>query len=65
MKKENIFENFTHQYSLSKTLRFELIPTEETKRFLEKNEIIKKDAVIDESYHKAKPYFDSLHRVCR
>jgi len=62
MKKENIFENFTHQYSLSKTLRFELIPTEETKRFLEKNEIIKKDAVIDESYHKAKPYFDSLHR---
>ena len=60
--KHHIFKDFTHKYSLAKTLRFELIPTEETKRLLEKNEIIKKDAVIDESYHKAKPYFDSLHR---
>lgn len=61
-KQGSIFDKFTNQYQLSKTLRFELIPTEKTKEWLKKNQILEKDAVIDNSYNQAKPYFDVLHR---
>ena len=33
----SLFSDFTNQYPVSKTLRFELIPQGKTKEFLEKN----------------------------
>jgi hypothetical protein len=59
MKK--IFEKFTNQYELSKTLRFELKPIEKTKELLEKNQVFQKDKQVFENYQKTKKYFDKLH----
>lgn len=56
---KSIFENFTNLYALSKTLRFELKPTPETKSL---EEVIKKDKEIDDLYNEEmKPMFDKLH----
>lgn len=53
------FKEFTNQYELSKTLRFELRAEPETKSLVE---VIKKDKEIDQLYHKEmKPLFDDLH----
>lgn len=57
---KSIFDNFTKQYELLKTLRFELRPIGKTKDLL--GSIIKKDQTIKESYKQAKFYFDMLHR---
>jgi len=57
----SIFDQLTNQYSLSKTLRFELIPIGKTKEWIEKNKIISKDKQIKEKYEKTKPYFNRLH----
>ena len=61
-KEGNIFDTFTGKYQLSKTLRFELKPAEYTKKFLKEHKVFEKDEVIHESYLKAKPYFDQIHR---
>lgn len=61
-EKSGIFDAFTNQYALSKTLRFELRPSENTKNFLKEHKVFEKDKVIHESYIKAKPYFDQIHR---
>jgi len=58
----NIFEKFTNQYSLSKTLRFELKPIGKTQSLLEKNHIFEIDELIQKKYEATKPYFDRLHR---
>lgn len=64
---KNSFENFTNLYELSKTLRFELKPIEETKKLLKKTNLLGKtpiqvDQEIDELYHQEmKPMFDKLH----
>src|SRR3989338_6619288 len=59
---ENIFNQFTGKYSLSKTLRFELKPVGKTEDFLKINKVFEKDQTIDDSYNQAKFYFDSLHQ---
>ena len=59
---ENIFNQFTGKYSLSKTLRFELRPVEKTEDFLKTNKVFEKDQTIEDSYNQAKFYFDSLHQ---
>jgi hypothetical protein len=65
--KNSIFSEFTNLYSLTKTLRFELKPTEETKQLLAKtNNLgltpVQKDKDIDKLYHETmKPMFDELH----
>lgn len=59
---QSIWSNFTKQYPISKTLRFELKPIGKTAEWLEKNNIFKKDLNIDKSYKQAKFYFDKLHQ---
>lgn len=56
------FSQFTNQYSLSKTLRFELKPVGKTQKMLEDNNVFKTDEKIAESYKEAKKWFDLLHR---
>lgn len=58
----SIFNNFTQQYALSKTLRFELKPVGNTQRMLEEEKVFQKDEVIQKKYEQTKPYFDRLHR---
>lgn len=59
---KNIFKDFTNQYELSKTLRFELKPIGNTQKMLEENGVFKKDKEIAENYKEAKIWFDKLHR---
>jgi hypothetical protein len=60
MPKESIFSDFTNLYSLTKTLRFELIPDENTKKFL--SEIIPIDEKRAKYYKDSmKPMLDTLH----
>lgn len=64
----NIFLNFTEQYSLSKTLRFELKPIGATLENLKKQQgydpvlqTFLKDQEIEDAYQVIKPVFDALH----
>lgn len=58
----NNFEKFTNQYSLSKTLRFELRPVGNTKQMLENENVFKKDEIIYKKYEQTKPFIDRLHK---
>ena len=65
---KSLFDNFTQQYSLSKTLRFELRPVGKTLENmhaqLEYNKDLQtflKDQEIEDAYQKLKPLFDELH----
>ncbi len=59
---DSIWANFTNQYSLSKTLRFELRPIGNTGKMLEDANVFEKDRLIQQKYLKTKPYLDRLHR---
>lgn len=61
-KEKKIFDSFVDKYALSKTLRFELVPTEKTKKLLKDNNIFEKDEKIEQAYQEIKPLFDQLHR---
>lgn len=56
------FDNFTNQYSLSKTLRFELKPVGKTAEMLKENNVFAIDEGRKKAYEKTKPYFNRLHR---
>lgn len=58
----SIFDQFTRQYVLSKTLRFELKPVGETEEMLIANKIIDIDWNRKERYEKTKPFIDKLHQ---
>ena len=59
MSNSSIFSKFTNLYELSKTLRFELKPTPETKSLAD---VIKEDKEIDRLYREEmKPMFDEMH----
>ena len=58
MTPQSIFSQFTNLYSLSKTLKFELKPTETTKAFLN----FDNDKARGVSYKEMKIMFDELHR---
>ncbi len=58
----SIFSKFTNQYSLSKTLRFELRPVGKTEKMLRDNNVFQVDENKKMAYEKIKPYFDRLHR---
>ena len=62
MTKQKFLAQLTKKFSLSKTLRFELIPVGKTLEFLKQNKIFEKDETIDKAYNQAKFYFDELHR---
>ncbi|PIR42294.1 hypothetical protein COV25_03855, partial [candidate division WWE3 bacterium CG10_big_fil_rev_8_21_14_0_10_35_32] len=58
-KADSVFSNFTNQYSLSKTLKFELKPHPLTKSLVE---VVNKDKEIDRlSTKEMKPMLDALH----
>ena len=56
------FKDFNNQYSLSKTLRFELVPVGNTLQNIEKKGLINKDAERAESYKKLKKTIDEYHK---
>lgn len=58
MPNPSLFQDFTNLYSLSKTLKFELIPTEITKSHLN----FEKDRSRASHYQNIKLLFDQLHR---
>lgn len=68
---KNSLSTFTSQYSLSKTLRFELKPIGKTSEWIEKHDIIGvkddkligKDAERAKNYKYAKRMIDEMHRV--
>lgn len=61
-EKNSTFDKFTNQYSLSKTLRFELRPVGNTEQFLKDSGIIQADEKRKKSYEKTKPFFNRLHQ---
>lgn len=59
---KSLFQDFTNQYALSKTLRFELKPIGNTQQMLVENDVVAEDRIRKEKYEKVKRYFDRLHR---
>ena len=55
-------ERFTNTYSVSKTLRFELIPVGKTQENIERKGIIDADTKLAESYKKMKKTIDEFHK---
>lgn len=55
-------ERFTNTYSVSKTLRFELIPVGKTRENIERKGIIDADTKLAESYQKMKKTIDEFHK---
>jgi CRISPR-associated protein Cpf1 len=62
VKMKNL-EDFTNLYSLSKTLRFELIPVGKTLECIEKNGLLHQDEQRAESYKKVKKIIDEYHKA--
>lgn len=58
---KSIFDNFTRQFPLQKTLRFELKPIWNTPKMLDVEKTISNDQVRFEKYKTIKPWFDRLH----
>ena len=56
----NVFSRFTKKYSLSKTLRFELVPEFETNKYL--NQFIVADTQRDKDYKGLKKIIDDYHK---
>ncbi len=63
MKNLNSLEKFTNLYSLSKTLRFELIPQGKTLENIQNHGLLTKDENRAESYKKVKKLIDSYHKI--
>lgn len=59
---KNLLSDFTNQYSLSKTLRFELIPIGKTKQFIEEKELLNQDEERAEDYKLLKKIIDEYHK---
>ena len=59
---KNIFEDFTNLYSLSKTLRFELIPQGKTLEHIERNGLLFQDEERAKEYQNAKKIIDKYHQ---
>lgn len=59
---KGIFDKFTNQYSLSKTLRFELRPVWNTKNMLDNDGVFNTDKVRRDKYEQTKPWIDRLHQ---
>lgn len=59
---KNIFVEYQNQYSISKTLRNELIPCGNTLASMEKNGVISEDEERAESYKKVKKLIDEYHK---
>jgi len=58
----SIYDNYTNKYSLSKTLRFELIPQGRTQEFIERNGILDEDKERAEDYKRVKKILDEYYK---
>ncbi len=59
---KKLFDELHNQYSLQKTLRFELKPIGKTKENIEQNGIITEDTIKAKNYLKVKKYCDEFHK---
>lgn len=59
---ENLYSKMHNKYSLSKTLRFELLPIGKTKENIIKNGFLEKDEHRAASYKNVKKYCDEYHK---
>lgn len=57
-----MFENFTNQYQLSKTLRFELKPVGKTMQYIQERGLLNEDEERAEDYKKVKKIIDDYHK---
>ncbi len=57
---KSLFSDFTKKYNLSKTLRFELIPHFDTKKYLD--QFIESDVNRDKDYKKLRQIIDEYHK---
>lgn len=62
MEHKKLFDNFTNQYQLSKTLRFELVPQGETEKFIKEKGLLKQDEDRADDYKKVKKLIDEYHK---
>ena len=62
MRTNSIFDKFTHQYQLSKTLRFELKPIGKTLENIQKKGLLDEDNRRAESYTEMKKTIDEYHK---
>jgi transposase len=58
-----VFENFTNQYQLSKTLRFELKPIGKTLEHIEAKGLLAQDEARSEQYKEVKTIIDKYHKT--
>lgn len=58
---QNMIDNFTNKYSLTKTLRFSLIPQGKTEENFDQK-ILQQDVEKSEAYPRVKEYIDEYHR---
>lgn len=56
-------DRFVNQYTLSKTLRFSLIPQGKTKENFENAKLLEEDEKRAEEYKKVKEYIDRYHKI--
>ena len=56
------FGNLNNQYSISKTLRFELIPQRETLKNINQKKLVSEDLERSEKYRQAKNIIDVFHK---
>lgn len=63
MTDKRLFDNFTKQYQISKTLRFELVPQGETAKFIKEKGLLKQDEARADDYKKVKKLIDEYHKV--
>ncbi len=63
MEQPNIFQQFTRQYKLSKTLRFELRPQGDTLRHIQEKGLLQKDGQRAEDYKVVKKLIDEVHKA--
>ena len=57
------FDKFIHQYQVSKTLRFALIPQGKTLENITKNNVLQEDDERQKNYEKVKPILDRIYKV--
>src|SRR6266498_1712131 len=57
-----MYKEFTNQYRLSKTLRFELVPQGDTLRFVKEKGLLQQDEKRAEDYKQAKKLIDEYHK---
>lgn len=62
MIRKSIYDEFINKYSLQKTIRFSLIPVNETLNYIEKNGIIGEDEDRAYEYIKLKKLCDRVHK---